>query len=235
MRPLIGVTLDNRDNAAASGRYEVGLGYARMITLSGGTPVMLAHELNTVDDLVDRLDALVLTGGVDPDTTAFGQPNHPNARRMDSARQAFELALLDAVDQRRPALPTLGVCLGMQLMCLRAGGHLDQYLPDSLPSHADHSNNVTHTLRLATDDPRWNDPDPAPDTLVHSHHQQAIDDPGRLRVAARSHDGVIEAVDDPDRPCYLGVQYHPERAPEPHRDSPLNLGLFQRLVNAAQG
>jgi putative glutamine amidotransferase len=233
MRPWIGITMDNRDNAAASGRYEVGAGYAAMVERAGGVPVMLAHQLALVEAFVDRLDGLILTGGVDPDTTAFGEPVHPKTRPMDPTRQAFELALLEAVDRRRPELPTMGVCLGMQLMSLHAGGHLNQYLPDTLPTHADHSHHVTHPLRRTTDDPRWAAPGTSDGDLVHSHHVQAIDDAGRLRVAARAGDGVIEAVDDPDRPCYFGVQYHPERAPEGHDASPWNLGLFRRLVAAA--
>lgn len=230
MRPLIGITLDNRDNTAASDRYEVGVGYARMVVEAGGMPVMLAHEPDTIEEVVQRLDGLVFTGGVDPDTAVYGVPTHPKARVMDPIRQEFELNLLDAVDYLQPAMPVLGVCLGMQLMAMRAGGKLDQYLPDTLPTHADHAGNVTHAIAMAVDDPRWGAP--APDDLVHSHHQQAIADAGRLRVAAQADDGVIEAVDDPDRPCYIGVQWHPERAPAEHRDSPLNLGLFRRLVAA---
>ncbi|MEM9790734.1 MAG: type 1 glutamine amidotransferase [Planctomycetota bacterium] len=231
MRPLIAITLDNRDNTADSGAYEVGAGYAAMVVEAGGLPVMLAHEKATADEVVARVDGLVLTGGVDPDTAAFGEPMHPRARRMDPRRQAFELALLDAIDRSRPDLPTLGVCLGMQLMALRAGGKLDQYLPDTLATHADHSGKVKHAIQLTTTDERWGPP--APDALVHSHHQQAMADVGRLRIAARAADGVIEAIDDPARPCYLGVQWHPERAPAEHRDSELNLGLFRRLVVAA--
>ncbi|MEM0913629.1 MAG: gamma-glutamyl-gamma-aminobutyrate hydrolase family protein [Planctomycetota bacterium] len=231
MRPLIAITLDNLDNTADSGRYEVGRGYAEMVAEAGGLPVMLAHESDVIDEVVHRVDGLVLTGGVDPDTTAFGEPMHPRARRMDPTRQAFELGLLDAVDRQKPDLPVLGVCLGMQLMALRAGGRLDQYLPDTLPTHADHSGNVTHPVTLTANDPLWGTP--SPDDLVHSHHQQAVADAGRLRVTARSVDGVIEAIDDPDRRCYFGVQWHPERAAPQHRESPLNLGLFRRLVAAA--
>ena len=61
----------------------------------------------------------------------WGVPTHPRAKPVDGRRQAFEVALLEALDAH-PARPVLGVCLGMQLMALHAGGGLDQHLPDSL-------------------------------------------------------------------------------------------------------
>ncbi len=77
--------------------------------------------------------------------------------------------------------------------------------------------------------------------MVVSYHRQAVEDPGRLRIVAVAPDGVIEATDDPTRPFYVGVQWHPERAGS--LDDPnsthlqtgqdVNLGLYQRLVHAA--
>ena len=64
---------------------------------------------------------------------------------------------------------------------------------------------------------------------MHSHHRQAVTDPGGLSIVARAADGVIEAVRDAGRPFYLGVQWHPERT----RDERLGAGLFRELVGAA--
>ncbi|MEO0587583.1 MAG: gamma-glutamyl-gamma-aminobutyrate hydrolase family protein, partial [Planctomycetota bacterium] len=163
MRPLIGVTLDYGDRTADSGKYEVGTGYAHMISEAGGTPVMLGPLPDVVDDLVDRLDGLVFTGGLDPDMAAFGVEMHPQARKMDPARQRFELAMFDTIERKRPDMPVLGVCLGMQLMSLKAGGTLDQRLAVTREHHG-----------LL--------PRPAPPRVVHGHPHRVQLVFGVLRV-----------------------------------------------------
>lgn len=228
MRPVIGITADNRDNTAASGRYESPLTYSRAVARAGGVPMILPHVVEAAGEYVQRLDGLVLTGGVDPRTEAFGEPTHPRARPIDAARQAFELALLDAAE-RRPDLPVLGVCLGMQLMALYHGGRLHQYLPDVLEKPEAHQHDAHHTITLHADDSALGITAAAARGLaVVSYHQQAVADAGRLRVTATAADGVIEAIDDPGRAFYLGVQWHPERG----GDDALSLGLYRRLVDA---
>ncbi|MEM7625679.1 MAG: gamma-glutamyl-gamma-aminobutyrate hydrolase family protein [Planctomycetota bacterium] len=231
--PLIGITVDNLDNTAASGRYELGTGYSRAVADAGGVPVLLPHEVDLVPEFIGRCDALILTGGVDPDTAALPAdwpghaPTHPRARVMDPTRQAFELALLAEWDRAKPDAPLLGVCLGMQLLTLHHGGTLNQYLPDTHPPEVveRHRDNF-HPVRVLAENsvlPVSNDP-------VKSNHQQAIADAGRMRVVATSEDGVIEAVDDPARPFCLGVQWHPERGD----GGSISHGLIARLVQSSR-
>ena len=93
----------------------------------------------------------------------------------------------------------------------------------SPPTHADHRGDRPHAIV------------PESDTLpageVLSHHRQAVSDPGSLVVAARAHDGIIEATVDPSRRFYLGVQWHPERT----CDAALGQAIFDRLIEAARG
>ncbi len=228
--PTIGITVDNRDNTRESGVYESAVAYAQAVARAGGVPVLLPHEVGCVDAYLTLCDGLILTGGVDPDTTTFGQPLHPRARRMDPTRQAFELALLDGVTARRE-YPVLGVCLGMQLMALHAGGRLNQYLPDTLMRAEDHQNNHRHAVViLAADSALMSDAGGVSEEKVASFHRQAVEDPGRMRVVARAHDGVIEAIDDPGRVFYGGVQWHPERGGQ----GVLSAGLMERLVRACR-
>lgn len=208
MAPIIGITADNRHNTADSGTYESAISYSRAVADAGALPVLLPHEPQRAREYVERCDGLILSGGVDPDTTPFGASLHPKARRMDPRRQAFELALLDAsVARQRQAV--LGVCLGMQLMALQAGGRLNQYLPDTLDCAAVHQDNRRHGLVFVARDSVLQ-PGEGP---VCSSHRQAVDDPGSMRIVATAPDGTIEAIDQPDRDFYLGVQWHPERGP----------------------
>ena len=231
-RPLLGITLDNAGNTAASGKYEVGLGYSDAVAAAGGLPLLLPHEPDRAADYAGLCDGLILTGGVDPDTAALPTgwpgrgPLHPRARRMDPRRQAFELALLAAADAH-PFKPVLGVCLGMQLMTLHRGGRLNQYLPDTHDAAvAERHRDGDHAVRLTADGVLGTADDTA---TIHSHHQQVIDDAGTLRVAGVAEDEIIEAVDDPDRTFYVGVQWHPERGD----GGSLSRGLIAKLVTVA--
>ncbi len=234
-RPVIGITLDNAGNTAASGRYEVGSGYSRAVAAAGGLPVLLPHEADAgaVAGYAELCDGFIFTGGVDPDTAALPAdwpghgPLHPAARRMDPTRQAFEFALLAEVERAKPGAAVLGVCLGMQLMALAAGGALHQYLPGSHPPEvAERHRDGDHRLEV----PAGGGALPGGVGVVHSHHQQAVADAGRLRVVATAEDGIVEAVDDPARRFYLGVQWHPERGD----GGALSRGLIGRMVAAAK-
>lgn len=231
MLPLIGITADNKDNTAASGTYECASRYCRAVAAAGGLPVVLPHEVALVPAYVERCAGFVFTGGVDPDVRMFGQPLHPQARVMDPGRQAFEAALLEEIERANPQAGVLGVCLGMQMMALHAGAVLDQYLPDSIgvDKTTAHQKNNRHAVVVREHASVIGG---GAGTVVSSH-RQAVASPGRLRVVATAPDGVIEAVDDPARPFYVGVQWHPERNEDPASVS-LNERLFQALVAAAR-
>jgi putative glutamine amidotransferase len=210
--PIIGITAD-----VAGDRFTLGRRYAELVSGAGGTPVILPCCPERIGGYLRLCAGVILSGGDDPDMTQWDVPTHAKATPIDPARQAFETALLRALDEQRDR-PVLGICLGMQLMALHAGGVLDQFLPDSLPTAADHWGRQMHPV---TGD--------LGEGSVCSHHRQAITDPGALRVVAVAHDGVIEAVQADDRRFYIGVQWHPERSDEPA----LGRELVGRLVEAA--
>lgn len=223
-QPLVAITADlaERHDLPIAFSYR---SYAHAVRRAGALPVLLPppedHHDAVAQACAQRFDAYVLTGGDDPSTEPFGVPTHPQAKALHPDRQRFEVALVHALNAR-PDAPVLGVCLGMQLMGLCAGGTLDQHLPDSTPTHADHERRH-HDIRSL-------DNTALPSGTVWSRHHQAISDPGSLAVLAHAHDGVIEALHDPARPFYLGVQWHPERSDH----APLGIDLFQRLVDAAR-
>ncbi len=207
--PLIGITADADERT-----YKCARAYSALVAEAGGTPVILPHRLDRLGEYLEWCAGFVLTGGDDPKMEEFGSATHPKATPLDPQRQAFEVALIRAA---APTQPILGVCLGMQLMALVAGGRLDQHLPETHAGHEAHWGQKTHPVSgdLGTG-------------AVLSHHRQAVADPGRLKVVARAHDGLIEAVADPACRFRLGVQWHPERTADP----PLGRLLFGRLVES---
>ncbi len=212
-RPLIGITVDTDDR-----RYHVSTAYAVAVSAAGGTPVLLPALVEHDAEFVRRCDGLILSGGDDPIMEHWGSTTHPAAKAVSPRRQSFELAVLDALDHGGEK-PALGICLGMQLMGLHCGGALDQHLPDSLDTADSHWGRRTHPVTGELGDGE-----------VHSHHHQALADAGTLRVVATAPDGVIEAVQAPDRPFYLGVQWHAERTEDPG----LGTELIRKLVRAAR-
>ena len=200
-------------------RHAITSAYTDAVTTAGGIPIILPPVANDIQAHLALCDAFVLTGGDDPVTEPFGNPTHPAAVRVHESRQIYETQLLRELQQSHPNAPVLGVCLGMQMMSLIAEGSLNQHLPDTHTTHADHwdrDHDIIPTTSIML-----------PGT-VHSRHRQAISNPGSLEVLATSPDGLIEAVGDPRRRFYLGVQWHPERTD----CAPLGSDLFARLIAA---
>lgn len=166
---------------------------------------------------LDGVEGIIIIGGDDIDTRPFGVTLHPEAKVMHPQRQAAEFALLDAL-AARPALPTLGICAGMQLMGVHGGCELIQHLHDRLPAADRHGGDRPHAVTSELGD-----------GPVASSHHQALADAGRFAVVGVSDDGVIEAIRDPQRPFYVGVQWHPERT----ADATLGQGVIDALVRAA--
>lgn len=233
-RPIIGITVDNHDSNLDSGKYVTNIDYSRMIAEAGGLPVFIPQEISLADFYVAMCDGVMLTGGDDVRSEQFGIPAHPQARCMAEHRQEFEFAFLDAL-ARRPRLPVLGVCLGMQLMAMHAGGQMHQHLPDIVADAVEvHQNNHAHPicvtvpssvmLRLPGTELTFSEEELSSATVVSSHHQGVIN-AGKLRLIATAPGGIIEAIDDPARPYYVGVQWHPERG-----QGIFNFELLQRFV-----
>lgn len=222
--PIVGITCSLDEKEA-----KVRTSYLRAVTRAGGAAVLLPPAIGADDatlELIVRMqlaacDAVVLTGGPDPRTERYGTATHASAEVVHPDRQRYEEALLAALEARRE-MPVLGICLGMQMMALHAGGVLNQHLADDTPTHAQHLDDRRHEVIAVAGSA-------LPGGSVTSHHHQAVRDPGRLRVIARAEDGVIEAIDDPARRFYVGVQWHPERTSE---DS-LGLDLFKRMITLA--
>lgn len=233
----MGVTCHASGECPGASRVSLRRAYIHAIVRAGGVPLLLAPVAEQAREHLRICDAFVFTGGDDPRTEEFGAPTHPRASVMDPARQRHEVTLLRLLRDERPDAPVLGVCLGMQLMALVAGGAMNQCLEDDTPSAGDHAPpreiaaaDRRHALRVLAEHPVVKAGE------VNSWHRQAVRDAGSLRVVATAHDGVIEAIDDPARPFCLGVQWHPERIGDVglEQSGPNGDGVFRALIGAGR-
>lgn len=233
-RPLIGVTPDVEPHPkdASVLVYSRGALLVEAVSRAGGLPVLLPHHIDETDALLDALDGFVIGGGShqfqDPRRLFSETPlasGPPHKRR----RTAFEVALIEGALKRD--IPILGICGGFQTMNAVLGGTLVVNLAQEnsawaahTADHADaaHDINPAGGLigRLAN----------GKSFAVNSLHKQGVKPDGAGGVAtALSPDGVVEAIEVPERNYFVGVQWHPE-----HPLSAVDHGLFAGLVQAVK-
>jgi putative glutamine amidotransferase len=217
-RPAIGIPAPVEQ--AAYGAWDsvcavLPMSYAHAIQRAGGIAVVLVPDEATTgdpDEVLDRVDGLVLAGGRDLDPGAYGAAAHPQTSPPDPLRDAFELALTTRALARD--LPVLGICRGMQVLNVARGGTLHQHLPD-LVGHEEHrlvqGTFGDHDVRLE-DGSLAARAAGGPLVATKSHHHQGVDRVGDgLRVTGWSApDGSIEAIEADGERFALGVQWHPE-------------------------
>jgi putative glutamine amidotransferase len=199
--------------------------YARAIETAGGAPVLLPAQRSGAGAIGGRLDGLVIAGGADVNPARYAAEPHERTAGWRDDRDDWEFALLDAAADLN--LPTLGVCRGMQVMAAHAGGRLDQHTPD-LVGHDRHSpgRDEYGTIAVRTQSQSLLRRLVGDHLQVSCHHHQSVRTHPGYEVAARADDGTIEAMEDPRRPFWVGVQWHPETLDD--------LGLFQGLIAAAR-
>jgi putative glutamine amidotransferase len=215
-RPTIGVTLDSEKPGGYSKYpwYALRTNYLDAVAATGGLPMALPHHAELAEALLDRIDALVVTGGAfDVDPSLYGDGARHDTVVLKQGRTAAELALVRGALARN--MPVLGICGGEQLLAVALGGSLIQHIPDAIAGALDHEqknprNEPGHEIEVAAG------------TLLHrivgstamnvnTSHHQAVRSPGpRAVVNAISADGVIEGIEDTSYRYCLGVQWHPE-------------------------
>jgi putative glutamine amidotransferase len=237
-RPVVGLTPDVGETEARPARpslprYELKQAYADAVLACGGLPIVLPYsdDESAALESVALCDALVVTGGafdIPPD--AYRAKAHPALGPLKPGRTRFEQIVLRAALSERK--PVLGICGGMQLLAVEVGGTLWQDLREEVVSASDHEQKIDSRLpghaarvvagtRLARILGR--------DLIqVNSTHHQAVRDPGAAVVSAVAPDGVVEAIELPDR-FAIGVQWHPELMPGDEQ-----LLLYRALVEAAR-
>ena len=215
-RPLIGLTMDAEDAGEYSKFpwYALRRNYCGSVANAGGVPLALANEISLVEDYLDTIDGLIVTGGAfDVDPGLFGDGQQHETVVLKPGRTDFELAMTRGALARN--MPVLGICGGQQLLHVVLGGKLIQHIPDAIENALAHEqpnprDEAGHRIEVK------------PDTLLHAivgatemnvnsaHHQAALDEPDGVIINARADDGVIEGMEAPAYDFCLGVQWHPE-------------------------
>jgi putative glutamine amidotransferase len=225
-RPLIGLTIGPHMDDPAYLRLRGT--YPSAIEAAGGLPVLVPplDDSAALVDLLQRLDAVVLPGGLDVDPAEYGEAPHPLTevnRRLD------DLELVVARWAARSQVPTLGICRGQQLLNVALGGSLVQHIE----GHQQHGarSDLAHAIRVAADSRLA--AIMGTSVQVNTHHHQAV---GRLapglKAVAWADDGTVEGLESEQHPWLLAVQFHPEDLVGFHQQSQR---LFGALVEAANG
>jgi putative glutamine amidotransferase len=227
MKPVIGITVvpeSDFANDRSMGILKLNWNYAQMVADAGGVPILIT-PMTDVSVVAEMIDGWLIPGGDDMDACHFGQENHPKSVLQDPSRWAMESALYDVL----PAdFPILGICYGAQFLNVKRGGTLIQHVPDVV-AHEEHSGGTMQDYAVDSGS-RLETFSGAKSITGRSYHHQALDEVGKdLSVVAKANDGIIEAIEDPSQPFFVGVQWHPERTPL----DTATLNLFKAFVNAS--
>jgi putative glutamine amidotransferase len=213
--------------------------YLESVRRAGGEPVEVLVGGEAPEQILARVDGLVLTGGGDVDPKLYGEARHDTFEAAETGRDDFEIALARAAVVK--GIPLLAICRGMQVLNVAMGGTLFQDIPSQVTGALEHS---VPQPRAGSAHEVWVAKGSQLSTLladhmedgetchVNSRHHQSVKDAAQgFDVTATSPDGVVEAMEKTDAPFCVAVQWHPEnfwRTGE-FRE------LFEGLVKAANG
>lgn len=234
-RPVIGITSNYADGSAC-----IMDRYYKQVVAAGGAPTLIppVADKDVIAESLNRIDALMLTGGADLNPLWQGEEPMPALHSINAERDLPELLITRLAFNRQ--MPILGICRGIQTLATALGGEVAQdiaSMPQLRPADAapliKHSqdgprNMPSHTVKCEAGSILagiyGSDP-----MAVNSFHHQAVSKAGKhLHVVAKSPDGVIEAVESCEHKDIIGVQWHPEWLEEE------GLKLFVWLCNRAE-
>ncbi|WP_245588590.1 gamma-glutamyl-gamma-aminobutyrate hydrolase family protein [Deinococcus pimensis] len=224
-RPRVGISIASLNAIPGVTRPYQGTAqhYSRALWEAGATPVLLPLIPEAAADLLRDLDGLVLSGGVDVNPALYGEAPDPQLGEVDDLRDATEAALYR--EARGRGLPVLGICRGAQLINVLEGGTLVQHLDGHAQTQDGHAyDDVTHDVVFDTASGLLARFHPEV-TRVNSHHHQAVKAVApTLRVAARTPEGLVEALEGDG---VVAVQWHPEAT---FRGAPDTNGTFRAYL-----
>jgi putative glutamine amidotransferase len=228
MRPIVGIAAHQvlvGDGEVQTTHEVVSVAYVKAVRKAGGVPLLLpCVDPDDAPGLLERVDALLMTGGGDVDPANYGADEvHPRTSGVDSARDARDIALCRTAVER--GVPTLAICRGSQVLNVALDGTLVQHVDDHF--EIARYNELVHDVEIEPSSTLagWVGGTSLCVNTLH-HQASATVGPG-ARVVARAPDGTIEGVEAVGATA-IGVQWHPEML----RHRPEHLALFEALVRA---
>lgn len=236
-QPLIGITCVQESTAHTVTMERVSVEYTHAVINAGGLPVILPtdYPVDELENLRDRLDGILLTGGGDIDPSRYRGKTHPRLTFVSQTRDELEIAL--AKIAAKTDWPLLGICRGLQVMNVTLHGSLYVNVPTQFNSKLDHNTPydqgrdlIAHEVTIEADT-RLSAIVGKSNLPVNSFHHQAVKEiaPG-LKINARASDGLVEGLEIPNHRFFLGVQWHPECI----QAHPEQQAIFKAFVQAAQ-
>ena len=238
--PIIGIT-SRTAPVPPSGMLSIMVqqAYTNAILQAGGVPVLIPSNIPESGwrKLFQRLDGILFTGGPDIAIERFGGVPHPTVYGVDETRDSLELGLANlAADSEKPFM---GICRGCQVVNVALGGTLYTHIPDQHSNALQHEypgedgiparTAVVHSVRIE-EGSRISKVLGEPILNVNSLHHQGIKDVApSLKAVAFAPDGIVEAVEMPEHPFAIAVQWHPEWLTD---QEPIRR-LFKAFVDAA--
>lgn len=234
-KPVIGLTAshDLKTDDLRMGHF-----YIDAIRKNGAIPLVLPLTLDEEEagQLAETLDGFLFSGGPDVHPFLFGEETLTGCGDFSPLRDSSELLLLSQVYEKKK--PVLGICRGAQLLNIALGGDIYQdifsQVPERFPiahrqpfsaAHPAHRVTLESGSRLAQITQSLS-------LEVNSLHHQAIRNAAPcLNVCGRASDGIIEAVEQPDHPFLVGVQWHPEQLAGKYEHADR---LFSAFINACR-
>ena len=224
-QPVIGITGNFEDITC-----KLSQGYYQSVVAAGGVPMIIppVEDPNTLVNTLDRIDALILSGGGDINPLFGGDEPSPRLRGINQKRDLPELMITRLAYNRQ--IPILGICRGIQALAIAFGGKVAQDI--SIQANVKHSQEAdraeqTHSIKIAEDSILYKLYGEEK-LYVNSFHHQAVKETGdKFRVVAKSSDGMIEAMESCEYKSIIGVQWHPECLEE-------GMPLFRWLVEEAK-
>lgn len=236
-RPVIAVNMDycpaKQQDADAFGYLCAG--YFDSIIRADAIPVIVPPLIDTddINQVLDRVDGMVLIGGADLDSRRDGYEVHSSMKVMDPRREDFDRALVRLLAKRR--LPVLAIGAGLQLLNVTLGGSLSYHIPEDYPNAIPHFDRMDpyhrHGLTIAADSLMERIYGDGEIRVASRHHMALFDVADALRVTARAPDGIVEAVESNHPDWFIiGTQFHPEcRAA-----SALDMRIFEEFVQGTR-
>ena len=223
-RPVIGITANYGEHTS-----KLSEGYYKQVVAAGGAPMIIppVADKAVLADTLDRIDALILSGGGDINPLYGGEEPVPGLGGINSERDLPELLITRMAYNRQ--LPILGICRGIQTLAMALDGKVDQDIKLTTVKHSQDADRSepTHSVAIEKDSTLYNIYSEEK-MAVNSFHHQAVSEPGKkFRVVAVAHDGVIEAIESTEFKPILGVQWHPECMGKD------GLPIFQWIVSEA--